>query len=709
MTVSSLVAGVYVFRLTVTDNKGATATNDATVTVKAAANKPPVANAGPNQTITLPTNSVTVNGSGNDSDGTISSYLWDVLSGPGGKISYSSKNSASTTISGLIAGTYVFALTVTDNLGLKNMSYVTIIVNAHAQNKIPVANAGGNESITLPVNSVILNGSGNDSDGTVASYSWSKMSGPSGNFTYTALNNPKLTVSGLLAGTYVFRLTVTDNSGASSYNDATVTVTAAAVNKIPVANAGGNQAITLPANSVTLNGSGNDSDGTIASYKWSTVSGPSGNFTYSNLTNSKLTVSGLLAGTYVFRLTVTDNNGASSYNDATVTVNAATLVNKAPVVNAGADQTITLPTNTIVLNGSATDSDGTIAAYQWSFVSGPSGQLSYTSPLNPKVTVSKLLAGTYVFRLTATDNKGAKASDDISVTVNNGVLNVPGPAKYINVQVYGGSNAYNNSQWNNWNVGIANASNISSSSFAYSDGTASSISANLSTSVEVSDNGAPYGKKEQNTMVPAEVLRYTSYSTSSRTLTISGLTASRKYDLVLYASRSTNSGNSTVFTCGSLNASIETLYNMTVKASFTGLTPNSAGQIVVNLSNTAKYNYINGFTLTDGSAATSAQVSAVQTNAVASVQANALTSAARVGIAPNPVQDRFLLQVNNSLSGAMSVQLVDMSGAVRKHFSVSKSSGNSQTYLSIGDLPAGEYLISIQMSGWSDTEKLIKQ
>src|SRR5258706_20623 len=157
-----------------------------------------------------------------------------------------------------------------------------------AANVAPVANAGGNKSITLPVNSVVLNGSGTDSDGTIAGYSWTKVSG--GAATLTNANTASLTASGLVAGTYVFRLTVTDNQGAVGSDDATVTVNPAA-NVAPVANAGGNRSITLPVNSIVLNGSGTDSDGTIAGYSWTKVSG--GAATLTNATTASLTASGL--------------------------------------------------------------------------------------------------------------------------------------------------------------------------------------------------------------------------------------------------------------------------------------------------------------------------------------------------------------------------------------------------------------------------------
>ncbi|MGZ3849693.1 MAG: PKD domain-containing protein, partial [Flavisolibacter sp.] len=91
-------------------------------------------------------------------------------------------------------------------------------------------------------------------------------------------------------------------------------------------------------------------------------------------------------------------------------------VNKPPVVNAGANQTITLPTSSVTLSGSASDPDGTIAAYQWTKVSG--GNVSFGSPAAVSTTVSGLAQGSYIFRLTATDNSGASAYADVTVTVN---------------------------------------------------------------------------------------------------------------------------------------------------------------------------------------------------------------------------------------------------------------------------------------------------
>jgi hypothetical protein len=95
-----------------------------------APNLPPDANAGANVTITLPTSSATLNGnSSSDPDGTISSYLWSKTSGPA-TYAISTPNNVSTSVINLVAGTYVFTLTVTDNDGGVATDTVTVTVNA---------------------------------------------------------------------------------------------------------------------------------------------------------------------------------------------------------------------------------------------------------------------------------------------------------------------------------------------------------------------------------------------------------------------------------------------------------------------------------------------------------------------------------------------------------------------------------------------------
>ena len=321
-------------------------------------------------------------------------------------------------------GTAATGYTVNDKAG-KASNVATISITVMAVNNPPVASAGPDKTITLPTNSVILNGSGTDSDGSIASYLWTQVSG--GAATLTNANTANLTASGLQAGSYVFRLTVTDNQGTQGSDDAAVTVNPAG-NAAPVANAGPDKAITLPTNSVTLNGSATDSDGTIATYSWTKVSGGAATLTNANTAN--LTVTGMVVGPYTFRLTVTDNQGAQGSDDATVIVNPAG--NSAPLANAGPDKTITLPANSVLLNGSGTDSDGSIASYSWTKVSGGTATLTNANTAN--LTISDLVGGVYTFRLTVTDNQGATGSDDVTVTVIGASGNIPPVANNDNTR-----------------------------------------------------------------------------------------------------------------------------------------------------------------------------------------------------------------------------------------------------------------------------------
>jgi gliding motility-associated-like protein len=405
LTIADLTEGTYVFRLTVTDEDDDTDSDDATVTVNpAAANQPPTANAGPDRSLVLPTNSINLNGSGSDPDGSITTYLWTKQSGPAATLT--NANTPTLQLTNLVQGSYVFRLTVTDNNGATHFDEATVTVSA--ANQAPVANAGGNKTIQLPTNSTTLNGSGSDSDGTITAYLWTKVSGPTATMTNTT--SATLTLTNLLEGTYVFRLRVTDNNGATGTNDATVTIQAA--NAPPVANAGAPQTLILPNNSTTLNGSGSDSDGNITAYLWEKLSGSTA--TLAGTTTPNLSLTNLVEGTYTFRLTVTDNNGATGSSQVTITVLPAT-VNQSPVVNAGPNITLTLPTDAVDITGTASDPDGTISSYLWEKLSGPSATLTGTTTAT--LSLTNLVEGVYVFRLTVTDNLGATASDDVTVTV----------------------------------------------------------------------------------------------------------------------------------------------------------------------------------------------------------------------------------------------------------------------------------------------------
>ncbi|MBI1782913.1 MAG: hypothetical protein HYR66_16340 [Sphingobacteriales bacterium] len=320
-SITNLVQGQYSFQLKVNDNGGLSDLDTVLVTVNAAVNKAPFANAGADQTISLPTNSVSLNGSGTDPDGTVTSYQWTKIAGPS-QFTIGSPGTGVTTITNLAQGQYSFQLKVTDNGGLSGLDTVIVTVNGFLSvNKAPTANAGTDKTITLPANSVTLTGSGTDPDGTIASYLWTKIAGPT-QFTIGTATTASTAITNLVQGQYSFQLKVTDNGGLTGFDTVLVTVNPAP-NQAPKAKAGTDITITLPANSVTLTGSGTDADGSIASYQWTKIAGPT-QFTIGTATVASTSITNLVQGIYSFQLKVTDNGGLSGSDTVVVTVNAAT-------------------------------------------------------------------------------------------------------------------------------------------------------------------------------------------------------------------------------------------------------------------------------------------------------------------------------------------------------------------------------------------------
>jgi len=87
----------------------------------------PLVNAGPSLTTTLPVDSVRLNGHATDSASKITGYIWSEVSGPNVPV-FSNDGAASTLVSGLTAGTYIFQLMAVDSLGLTGVDTTTVTV-----------------------------------------------------------------------------------------------------------------------------------------------------------------------------------------------------------------------------------------------------------------------------------------------------------------------------------------------------------------------------------------------------------------------------------------------------------------------------------------------------------------------------------------------------------------------------------------------------
>ncbi|KAM9666223.1 LOW QUALITY PROTEIN: dyslexia-associated protein KIAA0319 homolog [Trichechus inunguis] len=317
---SDLVPGNCTFRLTVTDSDGATNSTTAILIVNSAVDYPPVANAGPNQTITLSQDSITLNGNQSSDDHQIVHYEWAL--GPSSEnkdVAIQGIQTPYLHLSAMQEGDYTFQLMVTDSSRQQSTAVVTVIVQPE-NNRPPVAVAGPDKELIFPLESTTLDGSRSTDDHNIVSYHWDTIRGPSA-VQMEDMDKAITSVTGLHVDTYHFRLTVQDQQGLSS----TCTLTTAVKkenNSPPTAQAGGRHILVLPNNSITLDGSRSNDDQGIVSYLWTRVSQSpaAGDVIDGSDHSTALQLTNLVEGVYTFRLKVTDGQGNSDTDAATVEV-----------------------------------------------------------------------------------------------------------------------------------------------------------------------------------------------------------------------------------------------------------------------------------------------------------------------------------------------------------------------------------------------------
>jgi Carbohydrate binding module (family 6)/PKD domain/Secretion system C-terminal sorting domain len=655
----------------------------------------------------------------------------------------------------------------------------------------PISNAGSDVTIVLPANSVQLNGNGSkDPDGTIASYSWTMISGPS-QFTISNANIINPVISNLVAGTYTLRLTVVDNKGASATDDINITVNNSSSGyenipgKIEAESYSAMSGIQTQSTSDTGGGLNIDyiNNGDWMDYNLSAAS--TGNYTVGFRVASTYAGSQIQLkksdGTILTTVTVPNTGGWQTWTTVTASVSLTSgnqTIRLQAIVPTGLPYGFNLnwlqfTTATTIVTPPPTSGylpvPGKIEAEDYDAMNGV--QTQTTSDAGAGLNVDYINNGDwmdYDLNVSSTGNYSVgfrvaapatgsqiqlKTSDgtvlttinipatggwqtwstvtaNLALTSGNQTLRLqavvpgtgfgfnlnwmqfalvgvstssPAVSEFIKVNVYGGSNPYNNSEWNNWNIGSQQVSNVSSGTLKYADGTSSTASANLSSSIAVADNGTGYS----GTLAPDEVLRYASYASGNRTLTLSGLSVSKKYDLELYASREQNSGNSTLFIVNGTTQTIPTFDNLTQKASFTNLSSDAQGNITVSISQTSEYNYLNGFMLTENTNSTSSSSPEVVSSTITEESLEDLKESAQ--IYPNPVADMFVLKINNSYRGTVNIVIYNVNGSVMKEISAIKDQDNFLKNYSLGNnFKTGNYYIKLVMGTQSKTVKIVK-
>jgi hypothetical protein len=205
--------------------------------IRIVANTPPVAKAGPDQTVKVG-QTVTLDGSGStDADGDPLSYQWSFVVRPrGSQATLSNTALVHPTFVVDRPGTYTVQLIVNDGKvdSVPDVAAVTTI------NALPVAKAGPDQTVAVGA-TVTLDGSqSSDVDGDALLFLWSFTQVPSGSL--ATLSDPTVVHPTFVVdkpGTYMVQLIVSD--GTADSLPATVSISTG--NSQPVANAGTNQTV----------------------------------------------------------------------------------------------------------------------------------------------------------------------------------------------------------------------------------------------------------------------------------------------------------------------------------------------------------------------------------------------------------------------------------------------------------------------------------
>ncbi len=297
----------------------------------------------------------------------------------------------------------------------------TATINGPAQQSAPVASAGSGGTIP-PHRIAILNGSASsdpNSPPLTLTYAWSLVTAPTGSSVTTGSirfpSSPEAVFVPDVAGSYTFKLTVTNSVGSTSSN-----VTYNAQILAPTAVAGKPQNVKT-GGFVFLNGKDSyDPNGLPLTFAWTFGTLPIG---------SALTAAGLfnastpkpfftpdVNGVYTLQLFV--SNGTSQSQASLVQITAASG-SLPPNARAGADQNAKTLTQTVTLNGSASYDPNTpqlTLGYAWTFRTLPQGSTAQIQNANlAQAQFVPDVAGDFVFNLHVTNSAGA--SDD-TVTVH---------------------------------------------------------------------------------------------------------------------------------------------------------------------------------------------------------------------------------------------------------------------------------------------------
>lgn len=352
------------------------------------------------------TETVTLTATAADSDGSIAQYSWRQISG--NAVALSSSNSASISFTAPTVTsdqTLTFQVTVTDDKGATKSATANVQVRFNQPPVIVINDGEVSENVEYT-----LSAAASDADGSIRSIQWRQIDG-----TVVTLNGANSSSLSFVApaveqdSTLRFEITATDNLGKT--NQKVVSVVVKDVNQPPEVSVGSREVFeSEPAN---LAAEASDADGSIAQYSWVQTGGTAVTFSGGTTANIAFTAPAVTADEILsFRVTVTDNKGASKTADANVTVK----FNQLPVVTVANAELNEQTTGSIA--ASISDTDGSVASISWQQTAGPTVTLTGADTATIGFTTPDVQQDTELkFTVTATDNLGKSSSATSTATV----------------------------------------------------------------------------------------------------------------------------------------------------------------------------------------------------------------------------------------------------------------------------------------------------
>ncbi|PWU04703.1 MAG: hypothetical protein C5B52_01095, partial [Bacteroidetes bacterium] len=373
-------------------------------------------------------------------------------------------------------------------------------------------------------------------------------------------------------------------------------------------------------------------------------------------------------------------------------------------------------TSSVTLNGSLSkDPDGSIASYAWTKVSGGNYTINNAALVSP--TVTGLVQGTYVFQLTVTDNLGAKASAQVTITVNAQAVVSTGIRSRILIDA-GLSTLQTTSPdawgkyWNNMTdaragIQVSNAKDSANVTTSVGLEVINRIDGTFATSGTGTNGTNTTGNVGDYPASATNDFAFAHESTTTGKWRIFGLDAATTYTVKFWGSKSYASARiikikrSDQTAWQSYDAQNNTDYNRAAVFSVSGLTEVSF-DIQVQSGTFGYINVIDIIGIKGGATARSANVEAVVTPDKVDVTEN-------ISIYPNPSSSQTQLVVRNNYTGRVKLSVFTSSGIPVQEFTVDKSGTSLTQKITLSNLAAGVYYVKIQMGNELKVVKFVKE